>query len=408
MSWLKRLFGGAPKTTNGAKPAESFAKQAAVTFDGFASQLEEIAQPAETAIARELLGVAQNLRYASDALRTGQDPDGRSIRPSQVGDGLLNLHRAAAPMLSAWRSVFGDRAWVIGNILNSMQGIAEHLRDSTLKQQPVPRPSGVAPAPATMKGKKDLSVAPSRSQAEPAKELTIDLGSGLTMKLALIAAGKFMMGSPDSEHSRDGYAGPLHEVTLSKPFYMGVTVVTQTQYQAVMGTNPSQFKGVINPVDSVSWNDATEFCRKLSKKTSKTFRLPTEAEWEHACRAGSKTWFCFGDAEEGLGDYAWYHANSGNATHPVGQKKPNAWGIYDMHGNVWELCADWYGDYPKGAVTDPQGPASGSQRVVRGGCWGYCSSGNCGAAFRFRIIPDGRLCSVGFRVLVPVGGVDLK
>jgi formylglycine-generating enzyme required for sulfatase activity len=222
--------------------------------------------------------------------------------------------------------------------------------------------------------------------------LTLDLGNGVTMKLVLIRAGKFMMGEE----------GNQHEVTISKPFYMGVTEVTQAQYQAVMGANPSQFKGPTNPVDSVSWDDAVEFCRKLSEKTRKAVRLPTEAEWEYACRAGSKTRFCFGDTEEGLGNYAWYDANSSRTTHPVGQKKPNAWGLYDIHGNVWEWCADWYEDYPRGAVMDPQGAASGSQRVSRGGPW-EGGIGLCRAAFRARDNPGH-----GFRVVVSVGGVDLK
>jgi len=227
--------------------------------------------------------------------------------------------------------------------------------------------------------------------------LTLDLGNGATMKLVRIRPGKFMMGGEEGQH----------EVTLSKPFYVGVTEVTQEQYQAVMGTNPSSFKGATNPVDSVSWNDATEFCKKLSEKSRQAVRLPTEAEWEYACRAGSKTKFCFGDADEGLGDYAWYLDNSGDMMHPVGQKKPNAWCLYDMHGNAWEWCADGYGDYPDGAVTDPQGAASGSRRVLRGGSW-YCVTDNCRAAYRRGGGPDYRGNRSGFRVVVPVGGVGLK
>ncbi|MGB2613139.1 MAG: formylglycine-generating enzyme family protein [Phycisphaerae bacterium] len=241
------------------------------------------------------------------------------------------------------------------------------------------------------------------------KEITIQIGENVSMKLALIPAGKFMMGSPDSEQGHKGNEVPQHEVTISKPFYMGVTEVTQAQYEAVMGTNPSDFKGATNPVEMVSWNDATEFCKKLSEKTRQAVRLPTEAEWEYACRAGSKTRFSFGDAEEGLGDYAWYNANSGRATHPVGQRKPNAWGLYDLHGNVWEWCvdwygdADWYGDYPKGAVTDPQGPASGASRVLRGGAW-YYSPNYCRSAYRFNGPPGRRSSVFGFRVVVSVSG----
>jgi formylglycine-generating enzyme required for sulfatase activity len=199
--------------------------------------------------------------------------------------------------------------------------------------------------------------------------LTLDLGKGVTMKLVRIRPGKFMMGSPDSEQGRRGNEGPQHEVTISKLLYLGVTEVTQAQYEAVIGTNPSQFQGPTNPVENVTWNDATEFCRKLSEKTGKAFRLPTEAEREYACRAGSKTRFSFGDSEGALGDYAWHKGNSAGTSHPVGRKNPNAWGLYDMHGNVWEWCADWYGSYPSWPSTDPQGATSGGDRVVRGGAW---------------------------------------
>ena len=226
--------------------------------------------------------------------------------------------------------------------------------------------------------------------AAPA-ELTLDLGGSVTMKMVLIPAGKFLMGEGEDRH----------EVTLSKPFYVGVTEVTQAQYQAVMGTNPSSFKGETNPVELVSWNDATEFCKKLSEKTRQAVRLPTEAEWEYACRAGTATAFSFGDADSVLGDYAWYSANSDNTTHPVAQKKPNAWGLYDMHGNVWEWCADWYGDYPNGAVTDPQGPASGAYRVLRGGCWHYYPF-ICRSALRVNSNPGYRVNHFGFRVVVSV------
>jgi formylglycine-generating enzyme required for sulfatase activity len=247
-------------------------------------------------------------------------------------------------------------------------------------------------------------------QAEPAKELNLDLGGGVTMKLVLIRAGRFMMGSPDSEKGRGKNESPQHEVTLSKPFYMGVTEVTQIQYEAIMGTNPSKFKGPANPVEMVFWNDATEFCKKLSEKTRQAVRLPTEAEWEYACRAGTAMAFSFGDAESAVGDYAWHDGNSGYTTHPVGQKKPNAWGLYDMHGNVWEWCADWYGDYASGAVTDPQGPASGEHRVLRGGSWDYYGSegpGNCRAAIRTGCCLDDRTNYYGFRVVVSVSALGL-
>jgi formylglycine-generating enzyme required for sulfatase activity len=232
-------------------------------------------------------------------------------------------------------------------------------------------------------------------KASPAS-VTLDLGNGVTMKLVLIRPGKFLMGSPDSEQGHEPNEGPQHVVVISKPFYMGVTEVTQAQYEAVMGTNPSKFKEPTNPVHSVSWDEAVEFCRKLSDKTGKTVRLPTEAEWEYACRAGTKTRFSFGDSESALGDYAWFSSNSGQKTQPVGQKKPNPWGLYDMHGNVFEWCADWYGSYSSGVSTDPQGATSGGDRVMRGGSWIH-GGFRCPCAYRLNFAPAGRNSTYGFR-----------
>lgn len=180
-----------------------------------------------------------------------------------------------------------------------------------------------------------------------------------------ITLGTFLMGSEHEE--------PVHQVTISSDFFMGKYPVTQAQWEAVMGTNPSNFKGSDHPVEQVSWEDCQEFIKRLNATGMGIFRLPTEAEWEYACRAGSAGKFCFGDDESLLGNYAWYNANSASQTQPVGKKKPNAWGLHDMHGNVWEWCLDWYDDYSTEAVVDPQGPLSNSfpfpARVFRGGCW---------------------------------------
>ncbi len=242
-------------------------------------------------------------------------------------------------------------------------------------------------------------------EGDGGRELTLDLGHGVSMKLVRIPAGKLMMGSPEAEEGRDDDEDQ-HEVTISKPFYMGVTAVTQAQYAAVMGENPSEFKGEANPVESVSWDEAVEFCKKLSEKTGRMVRLPTEAEWEYACRAATKTAYPFGGDDADLENYAWYDGNSDGATHPVGQKKPNAWDLYDMHGNVWEWCADWYEDYPDGAATDPQGPESGTDRVRRGGSW-EDSPDHCRSAYRDFADPDGDDSSSGFRVVVPSAGAGL-
>ena len=224
-------------------------------------------------------------------------------------------------------------------------------------------PAPGSPAPAA---KASAAVPPAAPTPAAPAELTVGLGGGVTMKMVLIRPGKFMMGSPVPGDMAAWDGGLAHEVTLTKPYYLGATEVTQAQYQAVMGTNPSYFKGPANPVEQVSWNEAAEFCKKLSEKTRQTFRLPTEAEWEYACRAGSKTTYFFGDKPADLNEYAWYSYGGKNVSHPVGQKKPNAWGLYDMYGNVMELCADWLGEYPKGAVTDPQGPPTGTLRTTRG------------------------------------------
>jgi formylglycine-generating enzyme required for sulfatase activity len=219
------------------------------------------------------------------------------------------------------------------------------------------------------------------------------------MQFVLIPAGTFMMGSPLDEEGRYDRE-KQHQVTISRPLYLQTTPVTQGQWERVMGDNPSRFKecGKDCPVEQVSWDDIQEFMKKLNQmeKTDK-YRLPTEAEWEYACRAGSKGRWCFGDDGAKLGEYAWYAANSGKKTHPVGQKKPNSWGLYDIHGNVFEWVQDWYGEYPAGPVTDPKGPPSGKKRVLRGGSWIYFAK-DTRSALRDLDNPDFRMELIGFRI----------
>ena len=220
---------------------------------------------------------------------------------------------------------------------------------------------------------------------------------GIGMEFVYIKPGTFMMGSPSNESGRDSIERQ-HRVTISSAFYMQTTEVTQGQWKAVMGNNPSIFKGDNRPVENVSWNDANKFIRKLNRKEgTDRYRLPTEAEWEYACRAGTTTRFRFGDSDSRLSNYAWYSNNSSSKTHPVAQKKPNVWGLYDMHGNVWEWCQDRYGDYPACHVTNPTGPSSGVDCFVRGGSWNvavwYMRS-----AGRHRHTPVNRCDSIGFRV----------
>ncbi|MFA6294726.1 MAG: formylglycine-generating enzyme family protein, partial [Victivallales bacterium] len=220
------------------------------------------------------------------------------------------------------------------------------------------------------------------------ESMSLDLGNGVKMDLVLIRPGAFMMGDKDAK--------PVHKVVLMKPFYMGKFEVTQEQWQAVMGDNPSNFKDGADagkrPVEKVSWEDINaKFLPKLAERIAKGLipRLPTEAEWEYSCRAGTT-----GDYAGELDEMGWHNRNSGKTTHPVGQKKPNAWGLYDMHGNVWEWCSDWYGDYPANDVTDPAGASSGKFRAYRGGAWFYIDGG-CRSAFRGWISPETRMYNIG-------------
>ena len=246
------------------------------------------------------------------------------------------------------------------------------------------------------------------------KDLTLDLGQGVTMKLVLIPAGTFRMGSLAAEKGRDDDEGPQRRVTLTRPFFMGVYEVTQEQYSAVMGSNPSHFKGAKNPVERVSWSGAMEFCRRVSVKTGRTVRLPTEAEWEYACRAGTTTPFHTGQTiSTDQANYDGPGKLQGNVTHgnakkgeyrektiAVGSFKPNGWGLYDMHGNVWEWCNHWYVSSYAGADTrDPRGPSSGIGRVVRGGGWCY-DARRCRSAYRNKCPPGRRYDALGFRVVV--------
>ena len=210
------------------------------------------------------------------------------------------------------------------------------------------------------------------------------------MMFVKIPAGSFMIGSENGESDEK----PIHKVTISNDFYLGKYEVTQAQWQALMSNNPSYFKGDNLPVEQVSWDDAQKFISKLNAQNDGyKYRLPTEAEWEYAARSGTT-----GDYAGSLDSMAWYGANSGSKTHEVGTKQANAWGLFDMHGNVWEWCQDWYGNYQSGSVTDPTGASSGSDRVGRGGGW-YNGAVNLRSALRGSYSPLGRGSNLGFRVV---------
>jgi formylglycine-generating enzyme required for sulfatase activity len=299
-----------------------------------------------------------------------------------------------------------------------------------------PKPAVVIPTPQPK---------PVETPVAPPKELTLDLG-GVAMKCVLIPAGKFIMGSPASEANRGGDE-TQHQVTITKPFYMGVTEVTVGQFSAFVketahqteaekegwgltwtGTTFEKVNGAswhkpgfpqedTHPVTEVSWNDAVAFCQWLSRKSGRTVRLPTEAEWEYACRAGTTTAYQWGDDPDmGKG---WCNAADQTAkarfpnwvafnwadgyvfTSPGGSFRANAWGLYDMHGNVWEWCADWYDKeyYGSGASVDPRGPVSGEGRVLRGGAWGD-DPRRCRSACRYWTTPGRRFGLIGFRLAV--------
>ncbi|MHC4504034.1 MAG: protein kinase domain-containing protein, partial [Planctomycetota bacterium] len=247
-----------------------------------------------------------------------------------------------------------------------------------------------------------VSTAADAGKAQPAPTLVLDLGGGVTMEFVYIKPGVLTMGGDeDPEWSWQGVERPKHEVAITRGFYIGEYEVTQAQYEAVMGGNPSKWKEPNRPVEQVTWHQAAEFCRRATERTRRQVRLPTEAEWEYACRAGSTGRYCFGNDETGLGDYAWHGGNCGGQTHPVGQKKPNAWGLYDTHGNVWEWVADWYdaGYYAKSPREDPTGPDSGRDRLLRGGSW-HSLRHLCRSAFRNYHRPSGRRSAHGFRTVV--------
>ncbi len=233
------------------------------------------------------------------------------------------------------------------------------------------------------------------ADVEPLETITNSIG----MKLVFLPAGEFEMGSPDDEAGRKT-SEVRHQVRLTKPFYIGTCEVTQAEYEAVMEQNPSQTRGAQHPVERVSWFDAIGFCERLSTNEGRKYRLPTEAEWEYAARAGSRQAWCFGGDSATLPEYAWISTNSGGkATQPVGQLQANRWGLYDMFGNVAEWCQDWLGDYPSEAVNDPVGPLDGHFRVVRGGS-GSNSTNYCRAATRvFAAEPTHVDAWYGFRVV---------
>jgi formylglycine-generating enzyme required for sulfatase activity len=304
----------------------------------------------------------------------------------------------------------------------------------------VPPPKGVSAESVTTKTEVPPPKGVSAEQMVAARKLglPVQIENGISMKLNLIPAGKFAMGSPNSEPGREAHEGPQHEVEITKPFYAGVHEVTVGQFRqfvqakdyrteaeasgkgahrrfaaedwrpdpTINWKNPGFEQTEDHPVVCVSWNDAVAFCAWLSKKEGRTYSLPTEAQWEYACRAGSRTAFSFGDNDKELSQYAWWGDNSDMETHPVGQKKPNTWGLYDMYGNAWEWCADTYDAtyYNKSPKRDPhnEGPPGEHRHLVRSGSWGCMTAQRCRSAYRNTFDASTSGTDLGFRVVCEV------
>jgi len=235
--------------------------------------------------------------------------------------------------------------------------------------------------------------------ADPFPDETVAVALNRNLEMVSVKGGCYKMGSDGAQSAQD--EKPVHEVCV-KDFFIGTYLVTQGQWISVMGKNPSAHMncGEACPVENISWNDTQEFLRRLNERTKKLYRLPTEAEWEYAARSGGKDEKWSGTSnEKELGDYAWYLNNAKYVSHPVGKKKPNGLGLYDMTGNVWEWVSDWYADdyYAKSPKDDPQGPANGRTRVLRGGYWGDTGV-FARVTRRISLTPDVRAPGYGFRV----------
>ena len=303
--------------------------------------------------------------------------------------------RRAFLVINSWGTAWGDGgyAWIAYDVWSSIvrEGYVIRIPDP---ESPTATPTDTPTTTATN--------APTPSNTPtPLSTLTIDLGGGVMMDLVHLPAGSFVMGSPETDPDHYDGEQPQRTVHISA-FAIGRTEVTQAQWRAVMGSDPSYFTGDNLPVEQVSWNACQLlFCAALSQLSGLTIRLPTEAEWEYACRAGSTTRYSFGDDSAGLGGYAWYVSNSSSQTHDVAGKLPNGWGLYDMHGNVLEWCNDWYGETYYGERPDPDadppGPASGDDRIVRGGAWNYVPRA-CRSALRYGDSSGYRGRDLGFRV----------
>ena len=264
-------------------------------------------------------------------------------------------------------------------------------RETTAKKETQQRKTTQAAPKKTQPARQAQQQKPAASTSRP--KVSLD---DIMRNMVYVEGGTFTMGATSEQQNPEDDEKPTHRVSLSS-FYIGKYEVTQALWKAVMGSNPSNWKGDNLPVENVSWNDCQTFLRKLNAMTGKNFRLPTEAEWEYAARGGNRSRGYQYSGSNVLSDVAWYDDNSGRKTHNVGTKAPNELGIYDMSGNVWEWCQDWKGSYSSSAQTNPKGPSSGSYRVDRGGSW-FNFAWSCRVACRYCHTPDYRYFDLGFRL----------
>ena len=362
-------------------------------------QLELLARSVKTILGDGVKAGAASAPAEPAAVAPGESPDvAPTRRPPWV-----------------WPSVV-VAVLVLGFLASWLGGVfTRGLSSSAVGSSARPQVDKPAVSPATSREMPSEAAPKPGTGADSTVPLRLTVNS-IGLKLVLIPTGEFLMGSPDSDRDATEDEKPQHRVRITRPFYLGVTEVTQGQYRSVTGKNPSFFKGPDDrPVERVSWYDAIAFCNKLSEREglkpyyqsgagvpsgSVGYRLPTEAEWEYACRAGTSTRYSFGDAEANLGEYAWFGRASSVETHPVGQKCPNKFGLYDMHGNVWEWCWDGYDKdyYRQSPVVDATSPLQTSDRVSRGGSWAR-EPGRARSAARRARAPTLKSNGLGFRLV---------
>ena len=345
--------------------------------------MEEIKQIAEMAMSQQMGNLPMNDRSSQKILDFLVASD---LKKDRLLDALENSRNANSEVEFDHRLKSANTGTSLDACLENIQTYVQFQLSPVLEAKKA-------------KEEQERSNAAFRSQQEAqlALQRQQEIRKGLNLDFVDIPAGSFLMGSNDYDNEK-----PIHQVTL-KAFQMSKYPITQKQYHSVMGNNPSNFQGDENhPVEQVSWDDAVAFCKKLSKMTGQNVKLPSEAQWEYACRAGSTGKYFFGDDVNQLKEYAWYNENSGSKTHPVGEKLANSWGLHDMHGNVWEWCEDvWHEDY-NGAPVDGSVWLTGGEQTIRslrGGSW-YDGVILCRSAIRHRYVAGKRNYFVGFRVVV--------